>query len=516
MTGRALAVAALTVAAALGRPAVARPQAPEAAGAGPITDSVYVADVGPGRSGRLLRFALGGSRVVYRPGRRLVLGKDQDIPTTVVVLGNDVALDGRIRGDLIVVGADAFLHPGAVVDGRAIAIGGCVYASKLATLRGGLECFQDETFEVRRDAAGRLSLHYRSIIDRRVAFLSFPLYGFREPSYDRVNGLSLPVGPTFNIDTGRITVEPVVTYRSNLGDWDPGVRIRGEIGRRTTFEAYGERGTYSNEDWIRGRRVNSLTTLLAGQDVRNYYRADRFDGRLRRRWETFSTALEPWVGAATERAWSVGPDTATRRSASVPWAILRRNDVDEGMRRANPRVLHGRITSALGGARLDWASQGVTTVVDLGTEVSLDAPSDRGFVQGVLDARVAFPAIRNHSIVVALRALATRSDSTPPQRYSYLGGSGTIPTRDLLSMGGDQLVHLDSRYNIPLTRPTLPYLGAPVITVRHVMGSAGVGELPDFVQNLGARVSLSLLFVEFMVDPANGDTNFGFGLSFGR
>jgi hypothetical protein len=61
----------------------------------------------------------------------------------------------------------------------------------------------------------------------------------------------------------------------------------------------------------------------------------------------------------------------------------------------------------------------------------IDAPDDRRFTQATLDARVDFPTFRNHTFSLEAHAVHTVGDSAPPQRYAYLGGSGTLPTFDL-------------------------------------------------------------------------------------
>src|SRR6478609_7994295 len=52
--------------------------------------------------------------------------------------------------------------------------------------------------------------------------ISLPLgVGLRIPSYDRVNGLALPWGPQLNVGDEVLQADALVTYRSNLGKWDP-------------------------------------------------------------------------------------------------------------------------------------------------------------------------------------------------------------------------------------------------------------------------------------------------------
>ena len=59
----------------------------------------------------------------------------------------------------------------------------------------------------------------------------------------------------------------------------------------------------------------------------------------------------------------------------------------------------------------------------------------------------------------------------------------------------------------------VPYLGTPIVTVREMLGSAGVGSLGRFDSNIGVRLTLGLFSGEVFINPANGDHSFSFGLS---
>jgi hypothetical protein len=129
---------------------------------------------------------------------------------------------------------------------------------------------------------------------------------------------------------------------------------------------------------------------------------------------------------------------------------------------------------------------------------------------------VTFPTFHTQSFQIETHVVLTSGGGTPSQRYVYIGGSGTISTMEMLAQGGDHLLFVDSRYSIPLTRPRLPLLGAPVVTLRHVLGSAGVGGLPDLEQNIALRVTLAILRFEVVVDPARDIVKTGVALSFSR
>ena len=60
--------------------------------------------------------------------------------------------------------------------------------------------------------------------------LDFPgLFGLGFPGYDRANGLSVPVSASFAVNS-RITLDPRVTYRSQLGRIDPWLDVIDSVG----------------------------------------------------------------------------------------------------------------------------------------------------------------------------------------------------------------------------------------------------------------------------------------------
>jgi hypothetical protein len=98
-----------------------------------------------------------------------------------------------------------------------------------------------------------------------------------------------------------------------------------------------------------------------------------------------------------------------------------------------------------------------------------------------------------------------------------MGGASTLPViRELLSLGGDQLLHVDMRYEVPLPKLTVPYLGAPIVALRHRIGSAGVQDVPRFIQNVGVTASLSFLRLSYDIDPASREDHFGVSFAFTR
>jgi len=443
--------------------------------------------------------------------RRLVIARGTTLPRTTMIVGGNASIGAAVRGDVIVIGGDLFLQPGARIDGRAIAIGGGVYGSTLAITAGGTRGFRDRTFDATR-SGDSLVLRYRAL-DARDATVELPLLdGLRIPSYDRVDGASVPWGPVLR-PSDRVEIEPTVVYRSHLGAWDPGVHALARAGDTWRLTIDARRATFTNDAWIYSDLINTFNALFVGADTRNYYRADRIEATVGRIDRTVTLELETFAGVMTERAWSVGSrDTLGSR----PWTVIGRGDADN-FPRPNPAIERGRITSAVVGGSARWQYGDVLTNTVARFEVPWQAPESARFAQITVDASVRFPTFGLQRFRSDIHLVATPGDTAPPQRFVYLGGGGTLPViDDPLSLGGDQLLHIDSRYEIPISRLTLPFVGAPLLTLRHRVGSAGVQQLPRFVQNVGAMATLSFIRFEYSLDPASRKDHLSVAIAFAR
>jgi len=213
----ALGIICLAVAAATLAPGTAAAQA------------VVIRDMGPGRAGRWLRSALAAPHVLIRAdsAHPAVLPRDTTYNETVIVVGGPAEVASTVRGEVIVVGGDLFLHPGVNISSRAIAIGGGVYETSLGQVHGGIFSFREFTYGITRLPDGTLALDYELTDVRDTRVVSLPgFFGVRIPSYDRTNGLSLPFGPTLAFDTARYELDLLGVYRSQLGVVDPQAEVR--------------------------------------------------------------------------------------------------------------------------------------------------------------------------------------------------------------------------------------------------------------------------------------------------
>lgn len=352
--------------------------------------------------------------------------------------------------------------------------------------------------------------------------ISLPLgIGLRVPSYNRVDGLVLPWGPLISLDQDRLRIDPTITYRSNLGNIDPFIKLNFKGASGIGFELAGGRSTFTNDDWIRSDIVNSLATIGVGSDSRNYYRADRG-------WATVSDEIThsgfvttPSVGVLTENDWSTGyPGPHTK----APWSFFGKTGVLK-MLRPNPAIATGHITSGLARVMTEYAVDAVKASVDVAVEHAFKGPKLKtctliggdvfscvttpgDFTQVTVGSKASFPTFGLQHFDFRGRAVFTPGNAAPPQRYAYLGGAGTLATVDLLALGGDRLFYVEGEYSVPIEQIVLPIVGNPIISARYAAGAAGVGQLPDFIQNIGVGLGVRFLKAEYHIDPNYKQTPF--------
>jgi hypothetical protein len=479
-----------------------------------------VKDAGPGAAGPILRAALARPHRLVQPDSTPFTQRRGEVQqSTLIVLGRTAYIGGKVEGDVIVVNADLFVRAGAEITGRAIAIGGGAYPSTLAYVGGGIQSHRDDAFTVTR-VGDAYELTYRSLREGASDPLLFPgVYGLRIPSYDRVNGLSLPFGPALSFAGGRGEMNAIATYRSDLGKVDAALDAELQLTRRSRLEARAERGSFTNDAWIYPSLINSGATLVFGEDTRNWYRADRGELTLHRVWEMARTTVTPFIGGRIEDSWAVGPVAGT---SDGPWSIFGKDDT-LAMLRPNPQVGGDLLGSGLVGTALRFEAEDLRIRGRVSTEkgFGLGAYPDvfpsvtPDFLQVTTDLDVRFPTFGEQSYGMEVHWV-TSGGTLPSQRFVYLGGPGTMPFLELLEQGGGELLLVDQRYSIPFPQYRFGFMGSPTLQLRHRLGSAGLKSLPTLEQMVGVGVSLTVIRGEVRLDPATGDVKLTAGFTFAR
>lgn len=480
--------------------------APSAIGA----QEVVLREPGPERVASIVRSAASGPHELRVGSGNLVLPPDSVVTTNLLVLGQPTYVSSRVQGDVVVVGGDLYLRTGSHISGRAIAIGGGVYRTMLGTVGGGVESYRDDHYAI-DTRTNRYELSYEGRrADEPPLFQLAGVSGLLLPTYDRVNGLSLPVGVLFTFGDRAVEIQPSVTYRSRLGVADPGVTVSIAADRPLRVEADAGRSTRTNDAWSYSDLINSATTLVFGNDSRNYFRADGGTARAIGHIEATGVVFEPFFGGRYEK---VSPIT----SVGNVFSFSGRTSI-EHMARPNPLVEAGEIGSGLVGATLEYKVGPVQAKLFGEGEHGFRTPSGTSsFTQVTLNGTVEFPTFGSQRLRIVAHGVMTAADSTPRSRYAYLGRGGTLPLMELLEQGGDRLLFVESRYQIPVAWIVLPKVGPPTLHLRHLMGAAGIGSLPKLEQEIGVGVGISMLRVEGIFDVAGKrDARYGVSVVIGR
>jgi hypothetical protein len=354
-------------------------------------------------------------------------------------------------------------------------------------------------------------------VDYHDSPLTLPLgLGFRMPGYDRVDGLSLPWGPRLELGEW-LRADALVTYRSHLGNFEPTLDVRFMSKQGHELSIFGSRGTFTNDDWIRGNTSNTIASFGVGSDARNYFRGDRAEVRAKPMLRMGKFKVTPMVGGRFENDWGTGSLTPT----STPWSFFGRSDSLK-MRRPNPPITRGHIGSVLGGIGIAIDETALAAKIGATVEHASQAPvgticttpyttaplyctrrSVSSFTQTTLDALVTFPTFGLQTFTARAHALIPSGGFLPQQRYGYLGGGGTLATVNLLATGGDHLFFAQGDYYVPINSISLPFLGSPYVDLRYAAGNAGVGAWHSLIQNLGIGAGISYFRADYTIDPAS-------------
>jgi hypothetical protein len=456
---------------------------------------LYVRHGGPGSAGDALQSALDKPYVVMHEPWNTPIREGRHYTTSVVVLNSDATVQGTVDGDVIVINGSLNLTPTARIGGRAIAFGGNVYNAEGAVVTGTRAAYPAARFDTVRTERG-LALDYHGPPATKRDPIRLPgVYGVQLPLYDRVDGLSIGWFPELVLGDSEFVAAPNVIYRSNLGAWDAALTVSGRLGGAFASVA-GARATLSNDDWIQTDFANSFAVLCCGKDFRNYWRAEYGEARVGYSWADTARTITFWAGARTEKSTSV--------AAGGPWSIT--GDASTfSMYRPNPAIAPGRIDSWLAG--LSATLQGSFTLqADVKAEFPISAPNDAKFTQLTADVTGKLPTARSQELSFRFHWIYTTGDSTPPQRYGYLGGSGSVLTLPLMGQGGDQLLFAEADYTYTFDGITIPYTTPPSIAFAYTAGAAGVGRLPTITQNIGGRFEIKPFRVDFFWDPKTGQT----------
>jgi hypothetical protein len=437
-----------------------------------------------------------------------LLARSDTIHGTALVLGATMRLEGVIAGDLVIVDANVFVRPSARIMGDVRNIGGGLYYSELAAVIGGVRSEPNAPYRVDQRDDGSIVILGTTA---ESALLLYGIKGLLIPTYDRVDGLTLSASAGLLLPRMG-DLEPIVRgridYRTERGVLTGGAELAAAR-RRTEVAVGAERTTATNERWIRSDLNNSISSILQAKDRRDYYAADRAYVEVRRLLENGARVTNAFVRAQVE--------DADRLAARDPWSVT------GDFRTANITVSESRIASAVIGATSLWTTRSNALEITAAAELAGDVlDGDHSFGRYEVDAEWAMAALANHTLTIAphVQGPLPGTESLPLQRWSFVGGSGTLYTFDIAEFRGDRVAFVETEYSIPLPRPlTIRFLGRPHFELLHLAGMAWTADdSPGLEQNIGVRLRFNMLYLRAITHPSRfaDDAEFTIGVSFPR
>lgn len=437
-----------------------------------------------------------------------LLGRNDTIPGTALVIASTMRLEGVIAGDLVVVDANVFVRPTARVLGDMHNIGGGLYYSEVAAVTGSIHLDPNAPYRIDEQADGSFAIVGTT---RESSLILYGIKGLQIPTYDRVDGLTLSASAGYSFPLIG-DVEPLlrgrVDYRFARSDLTGGAEL-GFARRRTEIAFGAERTTITNERWIRSDANNSISSFVQAKDRRDYYAADRAFVEIRRLLERGPRVTNLYLRGQVE--------DASALPARDPWSIT------GDFRSDNIPVSESRITSAILGGDVTWTHPRHVLELDAAIEYAFDLlDADYDFGRYELDAKWAMQALADHTLTIEphVQGPLPGTDALPFQRWSFVGGSGTLYTFDIAEFRGDRVAFVETEYSIPLPRSLrIRFLGLPHFQLLHMAGMAWTdGVEPRFEQNVGVRLRFTVLYLRAVTNPRDfaDDAEFAIGVSFPR
>lgn len=444
---------------------------------------------------------------ILERGQYRVLDRDTVLPPTfsepgdLIIADAEVRLGGQVAGDVAVVNGELFIRAGARIGGTVAVVGGEVYPSRLAST-GAL---------VRLDPRARVTTERRSGTQPGIVTYALTVepppapprfvlpgtFGFALPTYDRVDGARVVVGAQYRLTGDTLTgpaADVFASYRSARGRLGGGVQVALPLDSTTQVAARLERATFTNERWIRGDLFNSALALLFGVDERNYYESDRLTVRAVR---TFNPEVQAGLRFAPSAFVLASRDRSL--AAGAPWSLT-----GTGLARTNPEVDDGVVVSGGVGTLVRYRGRFATFEGEGGVEQGVPGIGDHAFTHALAAGLFRTPVLWGHRASVQFRVLQPVGGDVPRQRWSFVGGPGTLPFVGTGGMWGDNLRFVQSAYEIPLPWITFRYVGSPDFQLTHTAGAAwptGTAE-PHWEQDVGIGLRFFPGHISVRFDPA--------------
>lgn len=421
-----------------------------------------------------------------------VLAPGDTLTDDVLLLNATLRSSGHLGGDVFAVGGDLFLRPGGTVAGDVVALSGGYYASGQARVEGTVTYRPNVLLRVVPRDGGWEIFHVQ---EQPSAVELHGLSGFHLPTYRRVDGWTLGWGGT--VRAIRLPAQPEVDgavrfHTEGSQQLEGSLRAALHPTGRIRVGLLAERRTRTRDRWIRGDLPNTVSYLVGLGDFRNYYRAERVA------LEVASTADEGLVPSLSIQ-WEEASSLDAR-----PLAVLFDDDSDV---RTNPAVDEGRVTSLSGELAYRHGDSDGDFTGRLGVEAA-DSTVAGDFSFLLAEARINFRrrVVADHRIELVGVGRWDVAGDPPRQRWSALGGTGSLPALERLGLRGPRMAFASATWLVPLEALRFPVLGAPRIFLRNALGTAwSEGETFRLEDNVMAGIRFLFLEAGLAVDVTESD-----------
>lgn len=396
-----------------------------------------------GDSRRITRIRRGN---LLEPSHNIVVDDDDFIRGYVLSVTGDIEVYGEVNKDVLSLFGNVFIGPDAVVRGDVVSLTGRVDVAKDASVYG----------EVYSGEEGRTGRWHR--FRRRSNELTFHGRG----SYNRVDGLLVAGGLKYrDVDSLLPSVRAEAGYAFESSRWRYEIGLEQVILHSPVLAVGGTlyRRLASDDDWLLSDRENTVFSVVAGEDFKDYYEAEGGSA-----WVTARPLKDLTVkGGYTyeETRWFDAQPNLWRIFGGDKKFRDNFSSVDPALREIGRSAIDS-LDNAFVHLRLDYDTRDKDDPFERSAWAATgelewshpDLSSDYDYTRYQLNVRRYQKLHRRIALVV--RGIYGGSDGDlPMHRLFYLGGLGTLHGYRHKEYMGSRFWMLNSEYRIDFPRSDL-------------------------------------------------------------
>jgi cytoskeletal protein CcmA (bactofilin family) len=370
------------------------------------------------------------------------------IEGNIVVRNGSLTVQGRIKGDVLILNGNAVIETGGIIEGSVKTVNGRIYNTDgiITGLTEEIEAADVDLIYKEHRPAYRIPYQVSHRFQEDLTVRDIDLNPFWL-GFNRVEGFSIHAGSRKNLywdESIALSLYGQVGYAFKAHRW------RGKLGATRQFVASNaglfEIGgevyslTDTQDDWFIGRGENDLAAFFFHRDYKDYYDREGFS--------VYTGHYLNSIGFSSHLRVQYQNELHTSMKNRTDWALF----VRDRSYRLNPVINEGRMNALRFAFHLSSVEQ-MPRRLDgwsvLGT-VEYSSPSlqsDFDYRQYILDIRRYQPISKFDNFNVRFRAGSSEGD-LPFQKIYELGGLGTLPAYPHKTFFGNRMLLLNAEYII--------------------------------------------------------------------